>query len=74
MLALAPAALYAQQEEKVMLGKLGQAIKPTNLYESPSTKSRVYYRVKEFECIVINSYKDESWLRRILGDNKNKEK
>ncbi len=68
MLALAPAALYAQQEEqKVVLGKLGQAIKPTNLYQTASTKSHVYYKVKQYEYIVISTYdKDDDWLRVLL--------
>ena len=66
MLALAPAALYAQADEKVVLGKLGQAIKPTNLYQTPSIKSHVYYNVKQYEYIVINSSEDDKWLRVLL--------
>ena len=66
MLALAPAALLAQGNEKVVLGKLGQAIKPTNLYQTPSIKSHVYYNVKQYEYIVINSYEDDKWLRVLL--------
>ena len=66
MLALAPAALYAQEQEKVVLGKLGQAIEATKLYKSASTKSHVYYRVKQYEYLVINSYKDDSWLLVLL--------
>ncbi|MCH8978966.1 MAG: C40 family peptidase [Armatimonadetes bacterium] len=66
VLALAPAALFAQEQEKVVLGKLGQAIEATKLYKSASTKSHVYYRLKQYEYIVINSYKDDSWLLVLL--------
>ena len=65
-LALAPAALYAQEQEKVVLGKLGQAIEATKLYKSASTNSHVYYRLKQYEYIVINSYKDDTWLLVLL--------
>ncbi len=59
----------AEQKGKV-LGKLGQTIKAANIYSSPSTKGRVYYRAKEYEYIIINSSKHLSWLRVKLQNGK----
>jgi cell wall-associated NlpC family hydrolase len=66
-----PALSSAQDSEKVLLGKLGQAAAKTNIYRTASTKSSVYYRLKEFEYIVIKPYeKDERWVRVLLQNGR----
>ena len=66
-----PALLSAQDDGKILLGKLGQAIEKTKLYASPRTNSRVYYNVKQWEYLVINSYdKDDAWLKVLLVNGK----
>ena len=71
----APATVLAQAEEqqdpdRVVLGKLGQAIEPAKIYQSANTKSKVYYTTKEFEYLVINSYEDEAWVKVLLTNGK----
>lgn len=66
-----PALISAQDDGKILLGKLGQAIEKTKLYASPRTNSRVYYNVKQWEYLVINEYeKDDAWLKVLLVNGK----
>lgn len=66
-----PALLSAQDDGKIVLGKLGQAVEKTKLYAAPNTKSRVYYNVKKWEYLVINSYdKDDAWILVLLVNGK----
>ena len=61
----------AQEADKTVLGKLGQAVEKTKLYASPSTGSRVYYTVKQWDYLVINEYeKSDEWLTVLLVNGK----
>lgn len=52
--------------EKVELGKLGQATVATRIHASPSSRSRVYYRVKPFEYLVVRESARGGWTRVLL--------
>lgn len=62
--------VFAQDEERITLGKLGQATEATKIYRTASTRSTVYYNVKPFEYLVINSYEKEGWLKVLLRNGK----
>ena len=62
--------VLAQDEERITLGKLGQATEATKIYRTASTRSTVYYRVKPFEYLVINPYEKEGWLKVLLRNGK----
>jgi cell wall-associated NlpC family hydrolase len=40
-------------DNKVVLGKLGQALEETKIYSKPNNTSRVYYKVKPYQYLVI---------------------
>ncbi|MBN9503019.1 MAG: hypothetical protein BGO01_11060 [Armatimonadetes bacterium 55-13] len=63
------AALSAFAEKKV-LGKLGQVTEATPIYSSMSTKSHVYYKVKQYEYIVISSSPKDNWMRVLLQNGR----
>ena len=67
------AVVRAQEAEdvadRIVLGKLGQAIESAKIYKSASSKARVYYTVKEFDYLVINPYND-SWNKVLLTNGK----
>lgn len=44
--------------EKVIVGKLGQAVKAATIRSKPSSGARAYYRVKPYEYLVLNAYND----------------
>jgi cell wall-associated NlpC family hydrolase len=46
---VATCAAHAQ----VVIGKLGEATKPTRIYSAPSSRSRAYYRVAAYQYLVI---------------------
>lgn len=52
--------------EKKVLGKLGQATEKTPIYASMSSKSRVYYRVKAYEYLVVTSAPRDNWMKVLL--------
>ena len=52
--------------QKIVLGKLGQALEPTAIKASPNIKSRTYYKVEPFEYLVIQASKYEAWLKVLL--------
>lgn len=56
--------------QKKVLGKLGQAVEATSIHASPSKSARVYYKVRAFEYLIIQSAKQESWLRVLLQNGK----
>lgn len=72
-LVLAGFGALAQDEipasDKVVLGKLGQAIETTKIYRSPSTKAAVYYTAQEYDYLVINSY-NASWFKVLMTNGK----
>ncbi len=49
-----------------VLGKLGQATASTRIYASPNTRSRVFYRVKPFEYLVVRDSNDSRWISVLL--------
>lgn len=51
---------------KIVLGKLGQALEATPIKASPDTNSRTYYKVAEYEYLVIQASKYEEWLKVLL--------
>jgi cell wall-associated NlpC family hydrolase len=55
----------AMAEQKV-LGKLGQATERTPIYAKMSTKSRVYYRVKQYEYLVVTDSSRDNWMKVLL--------
>lgn len=55
--------------QKVVLGKLGQAVNETKILSKPSGKARTYYKVKQFEYLVINAF-NENYLKVLLQNGK----
>jgi cell wall-associated NlpC family hydrolase len=66
----APGFAFSQEQGRVALGKLGQAIEPAKIHQSASAKSKVYYTTKEFEYLVINPYEDTAWVKVLLTNGK----
>jgi cell wall-associated NlpC family hydrolase len=69
--AVACAAAWAQAEgrpatQKVMLGKLGQALKAATIHSSASSKSRAYYKVKPYEYLVLKPSSSSTWTRVLM--------
>lgn len=56
--------------EKVVLGKLGQALKETRIYSSPSSRSRIYYKVKAYEYLVIKPSKSATYWSVLLQNGR----
>jgi cell wall-associated NlpC family hydrolase len=56
--------------EKKVLGKLGQATEKTPIYASMSKRSRVYYRVQQYEYLVISNSPQENWMRVLLRNGR----
>lgn len=52
--------------EKVVLGKLGQALVKTAIYSRPVARARVYYRAKPYDYLVIQSAKTPSYYKVLL--------
>lgn len=53
-------------EKKITLGKLGQTVKSASIFQSASTRSRVYYRLKPYEYIVVNPSRASSYYAVLL--------
>ncbi|MBX7135580.1 MAG: C40 family peptidase [Fimbriimonadaceae bacterium] len=64
------AALGAQAQKKITLGKLGQALEGASIHASPSSSARVYYKVRAYEYLIIQNAKQEQWLRVLLQNGK----
>lgn len=45
--------------QKIVVGKLGQALKQVSIRSKPSTSARTYYKVKPYEYLVINAFNDK---------------
>jgi len=54
---------------KKVLGKLGQATEATTIYSSMSKRSHAYYRVKQYEYLVVNSARG-NWMRVLMCDGR----
>src|SRR5579862_3057923 len=68
--ALLLCALSAQGfAEKVVLGKLGQVTEATKIYSRPSDSSRVYYRIKAYEYVVIKP-DNTQWFKVLLQNGR----
>lgn len=52
--------------QKIVLGKLGQALEAVPIKASPNTKSKTYYKVQPYEYLVIQGSKYEAWLKVLL--------
>lgn len=52
--------------EKRVLGKLGQTTEATPIYASMNKRSHVYYRVKQYEYLVISASPRDNWMRVLL--------
>ncbi len=57
-------------EKKVVLGRLGQALKETNIYAKPDLKSKRYYAVKAYEYLVIERTSERGWYKVLLQNGK----
>ncbi len=62
-------ASFAQATEKV-LGRLGQALKAGAIYSSPSSKARVYYKVKTYEYLIVRDTKNTSWVGIVMENGR----
>ncbi len=51
---------------KVVLGKLGQSVKSAVIYASASSRSRIYYRLKQWEYLVLNESQSKTYTRVLL--------
>jgi len=52
--------------KKVVLGKLGQATESTAIYASPTARSRVYYRVKPYDYLVVRKTRSSAWVQVLM--------
>lgn len=71
MFALAAVCFARQVPGKIVLGKLGQTLKATNIHSSATTRSRIYYRVKPYEYLVLNTSKSKYWYTVLLQNGTN---
>ena len=53
-------------EERQVLGKLGQSTTETDIHQKMSKSSRLYFHVKAFEYLVIQSTDNDRWFRVLL--------
>jgi len=63
---LALSASLSAFAEKRVLGKLGQVTEATPIYSSMTSRSHVYYRVKQYEYLVISSSPKDNWMKVLL--------
>lgn len=66
---LAAVAVMASADSKVVLGKLGQVMETCKIYTRPSTSSAVYYKVKQYEYVVVKP-KNDNWMLVLLKNGK----
>lgn len=52
--------------DKVVLGKLGQALQSSAIYSRPSVRSHVYYRVKPYQYLVLRSARSNAYYKVLL--------
>lgn len=58
------------QAEKRVLGKLGQTVKETRIYSSASSRSRIYYKVRPYEYLVIKPSRSAKYWSVLLQDGR----
>ena len=56
----------SQGKPQVVLGKLGQALESTPIKASPKNGARTYYRVKQYEYLVLQSSQYSGWMKVLL--------
>lgn len=56
--------------QKKVIGILGQAVKNTPIYSSTSSRSRIYYRVRAYEYLVLNRSNSETYSRVLLRNGR----
>lgn len=56
----------AAETSKVVIGKLGQTVEKAAIYSNANTNSRIYYRAKPYEYLIIRSSKFAEWLQVVL--------
>lgn len=61
---------FAQESTGRVIGKLGQTIAETPIRSSTNSKSKVYYKTKKFQYIVINATKNEGWFAVLLQNGR----
>jgi cell wall-associated NlpC family hydrolase len=62
---------FASADDKVkVVGNLGQTTEPISIYSSPRSTSRLYYRVKPFQYVVIQDYDNPKWVRVLLQNGR----
>src|SRR5947209_1850760 len=66
LLAFCALCLPSFAQNKVVLGKLGQALKKSAIYSRPSTQARVYYHVKQYEYLVLKTSPNENYYKVLL--------
>ncbi len=64
------ASLASAAEKKVVLGYLGQTLEAAQITSRMDGRSRVYYKAKPFEYIVVSGTKFPNWSRVLLQNGK----
>jgi len=54
--------------EKVVIGRLGQTTVATKIYAAPTTHSRVYWKLKPYEYLVLRSKPAKGYYRVMLSN------
>ena len=70
-LLIAVTACLSASAQKVVLGKLGQSLGKSAIYSRASTHSHVYYHVKPFEYLVLQTAKNPVYYRVLLQNGAN---
>ena len=63
---IAVCACFPAFGNKVVIGKLGQALQEADIYSRPSSRSHVYYRVKAYQYLVIRDARSASYYKVVL--------
>ncbi|MFZ4507080.1 MAG: C40 family peptidase [Fimbriimonas sp.] len=62
---LAPGA-FAQRGSGAVLGALGQAMDQVSIFAAPTARSRVYYRVRAYDYLVVRKSRTKSWFMVLM--------
>lgn len=69
-ISLALASLGFAQKGVVVLGKLGQSMKAASIFSKARTNSRVYFRVRPYDYLVIQPSSSSSWFKVLLQNGR----
>lgn len=58
----------ARPANKVVLGRLGQALEPAKIHASMNTRSRVFYRVPAYRYLVVRAARYPQWTQVLLSN------